>query len=345
MMEQSRNREKLQNGIRLTLRILRGMAVAMSFLMLVCVILDIWLDAETKTWNWLLLDLLGLPLCGLLLWDLLRCTDLRRCHARLAPVVLLILLFGGYASYISWVLLAVLLLPLLFIRAEKLPEREERPEAPRMAWLMLLVTALILYNFETLMHIMGFRWTLQDGLAEIGTLLYPAAIVTLCVAPLALRLKDDWLIFVHNTEAYAQRTVPVMLLAGSAFVAIRFFHTGAVDFTAAVARPYDVALPLTIVAGVLLQPAAEELIYRGVLRRVIRSRWVFLAAGALLYGLLRAVTQTGGVFLLQEFLAYTVLGLGFSACYAMTDNFFVAYAANACMSLIAVLAGLPMLQN
>ncbi|MBQ6799368.1 MAG: CPBP family intramembrane metalloprotease [Oscillospiraceae bacterium] len=345
MMEQSRNREKLQNGIRLTLRILRGMAVAMSFLMLVCVILDIWLDAETKTWNWLLLDLLGLPLCGLLLWDLLRCTDLRRCHARLAPVVLLILLFGGYASYISWVLLVVLLLPLLFIRAEKLPEREERPEAPRMAWLMLLVTALILYNFETLMHIMGFRWTLQDGLAEIGTLLYPAAIVTLCVAPLALRLKDDWLIFVHNTEAYAQRTVPVMLLAGSAFVAIRFFHTGAVDFTAAVARPYDVALPLTIVAGVLLQPAAEELIYRGVLRRVIRSRWVFLAAGALLYGLLRAVTQTGGVFLLQEFLAYTVLGLGFSACYAMTDNFFVAYAANACMSLIAVLAGLPMLQN
>ena len=329
----------------LLLRVLRAAAIGIAFLMLVFTILDIWLDAETKTWNWFLLDVLGLPLCALLLGDLLRCHDLRRCHMRLVPVVLLVLLFGGYASYTSWMLLAVLLLPLFFTRPDPLPVREERTEAPRMAWLMLLITGLILYNFETLMHIMGFRWTLQDGLAEIGTLLYPAAIITLCVAPLSPRLKDDWQVFCHNTEVYAHRTVPVMLLAGGGFLAIRYWDTGIFDLTAAVARTYEVALPLTVIAGVLLQPAAEELIYRGLLRRVIRNRWIFLIAGALLYGLFRAVTQADGVLLLPEFLAYSVLGLGFSACYAMTDNFFVPYAANACASLIAVLAGLPMLQN
>lgn len=329
----------------LLLRILRWCAIGLSFLLLTCTILDLWLDAETGTWNWFMLDLLGLPLCALLLWDLLRCTDLRRCHMRLVPPVLLFLLFGGYASYIAWPLLAALLLPALFTRPGALPEREERHDAPRAAWLTLLVAALILYNFETLMHIMGFRWTLQDGLAEIGTLLYPAAIITLCVAPLSPGLRDDWRALLRHSEAYAHRTIPVMLLAGVGFVAIRYWSTGVVDLTAAVARPYEVALPLTVIAGVLLQPAAEELIYRGVLRRMIRSRWAFLLAGAVIYGLFRAVTQTDGVLLWPEFMAYSVLGLGFSACYVLTDNFFAAYAAHVCMSLIAVLAGLPMLQN
>ena len=333
------------HGKQQILRVIRYAAITAAFLMLTATILDIWLDAEMKTWNWFTMDLCGLPLCGLLLWELLRCKDIRRGHMRQIPTVLLFLLFGGYASYLSYPLLFLLLLPALFTKPEALPAREERPEAPRMAWLMLLLMAVILYNCEILMHIMGFRWSLQDGLAEIGTLLYPAAIILLCSAPLALRLRDDFFAIRFCTEAHAHRAVPVMLVSGVAFVIIRFLYCGALDLTAAVARPYEVALPLTFIAGVFLQPASDELIYRGLLRRVIRNKWAFALVSALLYGLFRSISQTGGILLLPEFAAYTVLGLGFSICYALTDNFFVPYFSNAFVSLVAVLAGLPMLQG
>lgn len=331
-------KERFFQGVRIA-------AIGLAFLMLVAVILDIWLDADTGTWNWFVLDLLGLPLCGLLLWELLRCRDIRRGHMRQIPVVLLFTLFGGYASYLSFPLLAVLALPALVMKPPVLPVREERTEAPRMAWLTLLVSAVILYNCETLMHIMGFRWTLQDGLAEVGTLIYPAAIILLCVTPLSGRLRDDWKAMRVNSEAYAHRSVPVAALAVGLFLILRRVSGNTVDLSSVVDHRYQVALPLTMISGVLMQPASEELIYRGVLRRVIRNRWVFLAAGAVLYGLVRTLTQTDGILVPMDVLAYSVLGLGFCTCYALTDNFFVSYFVNAFISLAAVLAGLPMFQT
>lgn len=312
--------------------------------MLTATILDLWLDVETKTWNWFAIDLCGLVLCGLLLWDLLSHGADGCDHLQQVPTVLLFLLFGGYASYLSYPLLALLLLPALLKKPEALPAREDFPEAPRMAWLMLLVMAVILYNCETIMHVMGFRWTLQDGLAEVGTLLYPAAIILLCGAPMALRLREDFLVIRHHMAAYAHRAVPVLVISGGLYALIRFLYCGSLDLTAAVARPYEVALPLTIIAGVILQPLAEELIYRGLLRRVIQNKWVFIAVSTLVYGLIRSIAQTGGVWILPEFAAYAVLGLGFSLSYVLTDNFFVSYLNNAFVSLVAVLAGLPMFQ-
>jgi len=326
------------------LRLLHRGAMVFAFLMLTGTILDLWLDAEAKTWNWFVLDLFGLPMCGVMLWDLLRCQDFRQVHMRLFPLACLFLLFGGYARYMAYPAAVLLLLPVFFTRAPELPERESRPEAPGMAWLMLLVMAILLANSETLMHLMGFGWSLQDGLAEVGTLLYPAAIILLCLTPLAIRLRDDWNVLLRHSEAYAHRAVPLMLVTGLLFLTVRFCCTGTADLSLAVARPYEVALPLTVIAGVLLQPASDELIYRGLLRRVVRNRWAFLVVSTLLYAVVRTVVQTGGIFL-PELLAYSVLGLGLSACYAFTDNFFVSYFANAYVSLIAVLAGLPMIQQ
>lgn len=320
-------------------------ALVGAILVLACNLLDIALDFESKAGTWLGFDLCGLPLSVVLVVTLLRCRDIRRVHAVLLPPVLLYLFFGGWAYYPAWLCAAALVLPFFFSPKPPLPARTLEEPDRRARWIPLLLLALLIWNYDLLLQLLGIPWTLADGRPEIFYYLHPAALILLCVPAFGGRLRDDFLALRGNRACYARRAIPKLALGCGIFVLLRFLSLRSTDLGEAAGGASDASLVTAIVAGLVLVPVAETLIFCGLTRRILPDRIHFLILGSLLFGIAHCDFTQSLPQVLLNLTALTALGYGLCVSYVETDNLFLPIGAYAYLQLLTILANLPIFQS
>lgn len=326
-------------------RIAGIVALVAAALILACNLLDIVLDVEAASRAWLILDLCGLPLSIAQVVALVRCRDIRRIQVRLLLPALLYLFFGGWTYYPAWLFAAALTVSILLSSRPPLPERTLEESGRTVSWLPLLLLALLVWNYDLLLQLLGIRWTLADGRPEIFYYLHPAALILLCAPAFGGRLRADFLALRGNRETYARRALPRLALGCGIFLLLRFAALHAADLSEAAGGPSDASLATALIAGLVLAPAAETLIFCGLTRRVLPGKLPFLILGSLLFGLAHCdFSQSAGLVLL-DLAALTALGYGLCASYAETDNLFVPIGAYAYLQLLTILSNLPMFHS
>ena len=308
-------------------------------------VLDIVLDFESADRPWLWFDLCGLPLSVALVVVLLRCRDIRRVHAVLLPPVLLYLFFGGWAYYPAWICAVALVLPFFLSPKPPLPARTLEEPDRKAHWIPLLLLALLIWNYDLLLQLLGIPWTLADGRPEIFYYLHPAALILLCVPAFGGRLRDDFLALRGNRACYARRAIPKLALGCGIFVLLRFLSLRSTDLGEAAGGASDASLVTAIVAGLVLVPVAETLIFCGLTRRILPDRIHFLILGSLLFGIAHCDFTQSLPQVLLNLTALTALGYGLCVSYVETDNLFLPIGAYAYLQLLTILANLPIFQS
>ena len=101
-----------------------------------------------------------------------------------------------------------------------------------------------------------------------------------------------------------------------------------------------VPLPLLALSALIYAPVQEELLYRGVLRRLFADKRMFIVVSALFFGLIHMLHpgQTPGQML--YIVEYALLGGFLAYLYAESDNICLSVMGHFCLNLVAFL---PML--
>ena len=76
----------------------------------------------------------------------------------------------------------------------------------------------------------------------------------------------------------------------------------------------------TILLSVVFAPILEELLFRGLIRKIIKDKWLFIIFSGILFGALHVIDDFQSYYELLYILVYSSLGCFLSAIYYRTNN-------------------------
>ncbi len=150
-------------------------------------------------------------------------------------------------------------------------------------------------------------------------------------------LKEGWNEIKNNTEGYRKYITKYVLIAFVCLFtlnAIRIILTGD-EFTSNQDALNNLPLVYVGILAVIWAPIVEETIFRGVLRRFISNKIVFVIVSGLVFGLLHAI---GGNQILLNSMPYIGLAVCMTTAYVRSNNIWTDIFMHAINNAVAVVA-------
>lgn len=148
--------------------------------------------------------------------------------------------------------------------------------------------------------------------------------IVLCVVVFYNQLKENFRLFKNNFTAYMRFIFPRL---GMAYVFLFIFSLISILITknaTSVNQSQVESLPkyYLIPAAIIYAPIVEELIFRGVFRRFIRNKYIFIIISGVIFGLLHTIHEATILNVVFASLPYISLGMYLSFIYTKTNNLF-----------------------
>ena len=178
----------------------------------------------------------------------------------------------------------------------------------------------------TLLYFSQFIWVdyLPNNfkLKLITSIAFYVIMIILSILVFRKQLKNNFISFKNNINAYIKFILPRF---GMAYVFLFVFSMISVVITKkAVSTNQETveSLPLyfMIPAAVIYAPIVEELIFRGVFRRIIKNKILFIIISAISFGILHTIEEGSVANILVMSLPYASLGAYLAYIYTRTNN-------------------------
>lgn len=84
----------------------------------------------------------------------------------------------------------------------------------------------------------------------------------------------------------------------------------------------DLPIGFTLVLATIIAPFCEEIMFRGILRKIFKNDKVFIVISALIFGIIHCLYIEQNWLMYLHIIPYAIIGAGFAKIYAKTDNIF-----------------------
>jgi len=134
-------------------------------------------------------------------------------------------------------------------------------------------------------------------------------------------LKRDFLFFIKNFKTYLAHTLPII---GKSLL-IYFVVSLIVAFivkSQATNQQIIGNLPIWYsgILAILVAPVLEEMLFRGLFRKIIKNDKLFIIISSFLFGLAHVTYKEENILMYLHILPYAILGYGFAKTYVKTKN-------------------------
>ena len=161
----------------------------------------------------------------------------------------------------------------------------------------------------------------------------------LCITIFNKQLKENFKNFKSNIKSY------IKFIFSRLGIAYLFLFAASIISMLATGRATSVnqenleSLPIyyMIPAAIIYAPIVEEILFRGVLRRLIRFDVLFIIVSALVFGLLHTIHEESVYRIILLSLPYCVLGTYLSYAYVKTNNIFTSIVSHAIINSISAI--------
>ena len=223
---------------------------------------------------------------------------------------------------------------------EDFPDRSKKKisklELPKSSTKDILLSILIL-----IVYFSQFIWSkyLPENFTTIliVEIIFNIIMIILCVLVFYKQLRDNFKTFKENIKAYMRFIMPRL---GMAYVFLLIFSIISVLLTknaTSVNQKTVESLPIyyTLPAAVIYAPIVEEILFRGVFRRLIKNNVLFIIISALVFGLLHTMNESSIFNMFVMALPYASLGAYLAYIYVRTNNIFSSITSHAIFNAIS----------
>lgn len=136
------------------------------------------------------------------------------------------------------------------------------------------------------------------------------------------KIIDDFKLLKCNFSAYFEYDLPKYGLMLISFIVVNFLCILFTKNATSVNQEMVEKLPklLLFILSVLWAPIVEEVVFRGTIRRFIKSNWLFIILSSLVFGFMHAVNETSTFNVIMTILPYGILGGYLAYIYTKTGN-------------------------
>ena len=219
----------------------------------------------------------------------------------------------------------IVLIALKRVNPEDFPE--PRKEIPHLEYQKSTKKELITGIIFTAIYFSQFLFSQfipEDNILALGGI---AIVIYILLFVLAIiffkdKLKRDIKLFKENHKAYFGYVLPKLGIMYLLFIVSNFICIFITKTATSVNQSMLEDMPIWFMAplAIIWAPIVEELIFRGVLRRFIKSDKVFILISAIIFGLLHTVHEETLLNTIVMAIPYGVLGGYVAYIYAKTDN-------------------------
>lgn len=145
--------------------------------------------------------------------------------------------------------------------------------------------------------------------------------VILTVLPLIKNLIRDVKAFIKNRKIYfgeMVKTFSIMILIYIPMTLVVKLIVGEESTNQNTLKYLPIAFMCII--GIFIAPMCEELMFRGLLRKVFKNDIVFIIISSLIFGLIHCMYKETNLLMYLYIIPYAVMGVGFAKLYSKTDN-------------------------
>lgn len=173
----------------------------------------------------------------------------------------------------------------------------------------------------------------------IVEILFNIIMITLCILVFFKQLKSDFITFKNNIKPYMRFIIPRL---GMAYVFLFIFSLISILIThngVSINQENVESLPIyyMIPMVVIYAPIVEEILFRGVFRRLIKNNIVFIIISALVFGILHTIGESSITNILFMSLPYCSLGAYLAYIYVKTNNIFSSITSHAIFNTISTI--------
>ena len=197
------------------------------------------------------------------------------------------------------------------------------------------IILVVIYVLQAFIPIPNIAW-LQ---LVIVVLLY-AAIFGFAICAYFREIKEGIIALKNNFLGYFNLLLPQCGIMYLIFFISRIITIGITNEIDSINQQEVEMLPIFILAplAIIWAPVVEEVLFRGVIRRIIKNDTLFIIVSAIIFGALHAIGESNFTNIVATTIPYAVLGGYFAYVYKKTGNITECILSHAAFNSIGVLA-------
>lgn len=223
-------------------------------------------------------------------------------------------------------------------------EEKVKKEIPRLERMNLKPIDIILSITLLIFYFSQWFWVdfIPNGLISIVRISFYVIMLAFSILVFWKTLKRDIKALISNFEAYIRYILPRYGIMYIVFIIVSLISILLSKTALSVNQSKVESLKLVelFVLAVLWAPIVEELLFRGVLRRLFKNNVLFIIASAVIFGLIHVISEATLYSAIVHALPYSVLGGFFAYLYSKTNNITNSMMCHAFHNLIATLLSL-----
>ena len=202
---------------------------------------------------------------------------------------------------------------------EKLPEIKERSRKIYIITFILFVVDFLGIS-DFILKKLGIEFT-TNTIPMIYNIV--SALISSVILFIILKetIKRDFNFFIKNKIKYLDFGLTVKILCGAIEIAIFFLITMLIGETSANETQIE-KLPFIylLIYGSTLGPFIEECVFRGLLKKIIKNKYLFLGISSIFFGFMHLITVTNNLMQFFYVITYSIAGFSLAYIYEKTDN-------------------------
>ncbi len=238
-------------------------------------------------------------------------------------------LVSAVHSLTAWISLVNIIILLCMKRQnpEDFPSKEKRELPPNESHTLSkaeMILAIVLFLFYFSQLLIDYFWpeTISDTITRIVAISYYAILYMLSILCLATIFKNDIKLFFQYDKNYYQHIIPLVILMYFAYFSLTFIAMKIVGNVTTVNQSSIEDLPLYISAplAIIWAPIVEEVVFRGLFRKMIKNNYLFILLSGLIFGLLHTMSEGTLTNVFALAVPYVTLGVFLAYIYQKTEN-------------------------
>ena len=250
-----------------------------------------------------------------------------------------------FAENIFVQLFGIISFILILCSKRKCPEDFPNKEKKQMPKLSLKESNLkdIIYGILVLIvyfsKLVWYRFLPNNVTVElIVDILFDIIMVLLCIIVFYKELVDNFKILINNFKPYIKFIISRL---GIAYLFLFIFSIISILLTRKAtsvnqelleSEPFYYLIPMAVIYA----PLVEEILFRGIFRRLIKNNALFILISGLVFGLLHTIGEASMVNIFVMAIPYVWLGCYLSYIYVKTNNIFSNIISHAIINSVAV---------
>lgn len=204
----------------------------------------------------------------------------------------------------------------------ELPEVKERSKKTYLITFLGIFLLMYIGLIDFIINIFKINY-LSIETKVIANIVLESCAIIICYIVLRNNIKRDIKFFIQNKKKYIDFDLTIWgIFLGIGMISNLILKIVVGEESTNQIIVENLPMVFKIVSGIFLAPILEEIVFRGLLKKVIKNKVVFIIISSLIFGTMHIVPNLINPIQLLYLVPYVLAGVELGFIYAKTDNIF-----------------------